>query len=229
RIDRFAVKSENREATGGELFEQAVPYDYGLPLEIEVERESIWEAGSTSNSDYLVVRGQMGRYWMRLLKQAGMGSASVKTAFLSRFGFEDASQNPGVDEAKQLEAAQLQSEAPAWQALQAVKGRLPDGRKLLVAIEKGDFDTWVDDQFGAGGQLLKDLGLDFRSWFYRLYSQPETDVEDAWAPSYLEYQFATSAPVDQSGEQRATLVAEQYHQGHLDWYSFDIDEQNQLE
>ena len=229
RIDRFAVKSENREATGGELFEPAVPYDYGLPLEIEVERESIWEEGSTSNSDYLVVRGQMGRYWMRLLKQAGMGSASVKTAFLSRFGFEDASQNPGVDEAKQLEAAQLQSEAPAWQALQAVKGRLPDGRKLLVAIEKGDFDTWVDDQFGAGGQLLKDLGLDFRSWFYRLYSQPETDVEDAWAPSYLEYQFATSAPVDQSGEQRATLVAEQYHQGHLDWYSFDIDAQNQLE
>ncbi|HEX6284033.1 MAG TPA: hypothetical protein VFZ71_04135, partial [Pyrinomonadaceae bacterium] len=38
KIDRYAVKSEVRDATGGEQFLNAVPYDQNLPLEIEVER-----------------------------------------------------------------------------------------------------------------------------------------------------------------------------------------------
>jgi len=100
---------------------------------------------------------------------------------------------------------------------------------LLTAIESGDFDQWVEEQFGSERQVLKELGRDFRNWFYRLYSQPQTAKEDAWAPSYLEYQFAVSAPEDESGNNRAMLVAEQYHQGHLDWYSFDIDTQSRLE
>ena len=41
RIDRYAVKSEDPDATGGEQFENAVPYDQSLPLEIEVEREPL--------------------------------------------------------------------------------------------------------------------------------------------------------------------------------------------
>jgi hypothetical protein len=77
--------------------------------------------------------------------------------------------------------------------------------------------------------MLKDLGRDFKSWFYRLYSQPQTEIEDAWAPSYLEYQFAVSAPEDESGETRSMLVAEQYHQSHLDWYAFNIDTESRLE
>ena len=38
RIDRFAVKSENAEATGGEEWLPAVGYDTGMPLEAQVER-----------------------------------------------------------------------------------------------------------------------------------------------------------------------------------------------
>lgn len=230
RIDRYAVKSENREATGGEQYEKAVPYDTGFPLETEVEREPLFEDGPDSNSAYLAVRSQMGRYWMRLLKQAGLGLSNVMGAFLERFGFENVSEKPNPTEAEQLEAAHVQSDAAAWQTLQAVKGRLPDGRRLLTAIESGDFDPWVEGQFEPElRQVLKDLGRDFRTWFYRLYSQPQTGIEDAWAPSYLEYQFAVSAPEDEAGDKRAMLVAEQYHQGHLDWYAFDIDTQSRLE
>src|SRR5215207_7058567 len=58
RIDRFAVKSENREATGGEEWLPAVGYDTGLPLEVQVEREPVWENGAASPRDYLALRGQ---------------------------------------------------------------------------------------------------------------------------------------------------------------------------
>lgn len=230
RIDRFAVKPEQRDATGGKQWEKAIPYDTGFPLETEVEREILFEAGPDDHCAYLSIRSQMGRYWMRLLKQAGLGLQDVKSAFVERFGFEDVAENPGPTDEEQLEAAHIRSDPAAWQSLQAVKGRLPDGRRLLAAIESGDFGLWVEAQFDSGLQQgLKELGLDFKSWFYRLYSQPQTGIEDAWAPSYLEYQFAVSAPENELGDQRAMLVAEQYHQGHLDWYAFDIDRQGRLE
>lgn len=227
RIDRFAVKDENRDATGGEQFQPAVPYDQTLPLEIEVEREPILSGGPEPNTTDLALRSQMGRHWLRLLKQAGL--ADVKNAVLGRFGFEDISAKPkeGLTPVELLELAHLQSDPAAWQSMRAVKGRLPDGRKLLLAIDDGDFDEWVDSS--GLSPVLKDLAKDFISWFNRLFSQPEdTELEDAWAPSYLEYQFAISAPEESSGEKRATLVAEQYYHGTLDWYAFDID-QRQLQ
>lgn len=230
-IDRYAVKSENTEATGGEQFNPAVPYDNGFPLETEVEREILWEEGPDRHTAYLALRSQMGRQWILLLKRAGLGTSDARRVFVShsQFGFDDVVELAASDPAERLEAAHVQSDAAAWQALQAVKGRLPDGRKLLFAIEDGSFDTFVDGEFPSESQLLKALAQDFRSWFHRLYSQPQTGIEDAWAPSYLEYQFAVSAPEDQSGQKRATLVAEQYHQGQLDWYGFDLDPRGRLE
>jgi hypothetical protein len=229
KIDRFAVKSETRDAAGDEQFLNAVPYDQSFPLEVAVERESLLTDGPEPNTADLTLRGQMGRHWMRLLKQAGLGVPEVKTPIVEKFGFDDISEKTTPVGNEQLESAHLQSDPISWQTLRAFKGRLPDGRKLFVAIKTGAFDTWLDSQFAlVRAEALKKLGKDFRSWFDRLYSQPQTDVEDAWAPSYLEYQFAVSAPEDESGEKRATLVAEQYYQGNLDWFAFDIDRQRHL-
>jgi len=228
RLNRFAVKSEDRDATGAEQWQKPVPYDIGLPLEVEVEREPIWDSPAGSAIDYLALRAQMGRHWNHLLQRAGR--AGLKAAFVDRFGFEDVSQTPGPTEAGQLQAAQVQSDPAAWQSLLALSGRLTDGRMLLTAIENSEYDAWVEGEFDPiDRQPLKDLGRDFKTWFYRLYSQPDTAVEDAWAPSYLEYQFAVSAPADASGDTSTMLVAEQYHQGHLDWYAFDIETERRLE
>ena len=230
RLDRYAVKSEARDATGGEQFLNAVPYDQKLPLEIEVEREPLLTEGSEPNTTDLSLRTQMGRHWMRLLKQAGLGLTNIQTAIVGEFGFEDISEKSPLVGPEELEAAHLQSDPAAWQTLLAVKGRLPDGRKLLLAVRSGAFDTWLDTQFDPTvSQTLKDLGKDYLRWFERLYSQPQTDIEDAWAPSYLEYQFAVSAPEEESGEKRAMLVAEQYYHGSLDWFVFDLDRRRSLE
>ncbi len=233
RIDRFAVKDENRDATGGEQFQEAVPYDQTLPLEIEVERELLLPAGPKRNTEDLALRSRMGGHWVRLLKQAGL-PVDIKNAIVKEFGFVDISDKDKetLTRNELLELAHLQSDPHAWQSLHAVKGRLPDGRRLLVAIERGEFETWLGttsfdlDQI----EVLRDLARDYLSWFRRLYSQPETpEKEDAWAPSYLEYQFAVSAPEDTSGEKRAMLVAEQYYHGNLDWYAFDIDSRRRLQ
>lgn len=220
RIDRFAVKSENPEATGGEEWLPAAGYDTGMPLETRVEREPIWDNSAASSDDSLALRGQIGRQWVRMLRGAGL--ETLKNAFVDRFGFEDAADG--------LETAHVQSDPAAWQALQAFTRRLPDGRRLLTALDNGELGAWIEAQFDAAVQgVLQDLARDFRSWFYRVYSQPDVVAEDAWAPSYLEYQFAVAAPADEPAANRTLLVAEQYHQGHLDWYAFGIDPKRRLE
>ena len=228
RIDRFAVKSENRNALGGEQWQPGVVYDVEVPLEAEVEREPIWQREADNRVSYLALRAQVGRQWLRMLGQAG--HPTLRGAFVTRFGFEDPVGAVNGTDAEQLEDAHVRSDPNAWQSLQAYKGRLPDGRRLLVAIENGEFEVWVDRELDAPvRQAIKDLGRALKSWFHRVYSQPAAAVEDAWAPSYLEYQFAVSAAADATGSTRDVLVAEQYHQGHLDWYAFERDPSTRLE
>lgn len=235
RLDRYAVKSADGGPTGADEWQPAVSYDLGTPLEVQVEREPIWAGGAPTRDDYIALRGQMGRHCLRMLREAGLETLSLafetlKLAFIEQFGFEDVREGSGTTEAEQLEAAHVQSDPGAWQVLEAFLARLPDGRRLLTAIENGQFDLWVDDRFDPGvRQTLKDLGQDFKRWFYRLYSQPATLREDAWAPPYLEYQFAVSAPADTSEAKRTMLVAEQYHQGRLDWFAFEIDRTGRLD
>jgi hypothetical protein len=225
RIDRYAVRPAVEAPAGNLRWGPAVPYDIGTPLEVQVEREPVWPAGTASRDDDLALRGQMGRHWVRLLRHAGL--EPLKPRFVERFGFEDVLD---VTPAGKLEAAHVRSEPTAWQVLQTFLGRLPDGRRLLTAIENGEFGAWIQDQFdGSVHPVLEDLAANFRDWFHRLYSQPQTASEDAWAPPYLEYQFAVSAPADASQETRTVLAADQYHQGHLDWYAFEVDSGAQLD
>jgi hypothetical protein len=223
RLDRFAVRSRDAAATG---YQPAVPYDQSTPMEVQVERESIWQTMLPSADEYLALRAQMGRHWLRLLRAAGR--ESLRGLFVGEYGFVDVRDEGTPTE--QVEAAHVQSDPAAWQVLAASLRRLPDGRRLLEAIGAGAFDSFVDNQVDpALRDAVKDLARDFARWFERLYSQPDSPAEDAWAPPYLEYQFASSAPADATEETRTTLVAEQYHHGRLDWYAFEVDRGANLE
>jgi hypothetical protein len=227
RLDRFAVKSSEGQQ-GGNEFQPAVPYDLATPLEVQVEREPIWTTASATRDEYVSVRAQMGRQWLRMLRDSG--NESLKGIFIEEFGFQDVREGSGSTEAEQLEAAHVHSDSAAWQVLAALLGRLPDGRRLIDAIESGGFDAFVDARVETSvREPIKALAQDFRAWFYRLYSQPATRSENAWAPPYLEYQFAASSPADTSEAKRTTLVAEQYHQGRLDWFAFDVDRAGALQ
>jgi hypothetical protein len=210
RLNRYSVKND-----------QAVGYNDRLPLETMVEREPI-------HFD-LMTRAQMGRHWFKLIEniQGLEDIDGVKGHYLAEYPLtEPGSESLDENEAKFLQA-QIRSDRKAWQILKALEGRVVDGEKLLQAIRSASSDhaNWLastdisaDDQ----SKLLIEAPA-FEAWFRRVYSQPDALDNASWADSYLEYQFKCSAPADEEGEQQTVLVAEQYHQGDLDWYSFRID------
>lgn len=84
------------------------------------------------------------------------------------------------------------------------------------------FREWLDGQAGissADKSALANLGVGLVAWFRRMYSQSESPAENAWKFSQLEYGFALGTPPSRQN----VLVADEYYQGHVDWYSFDID------
>tara|TARA_R110000744_G_scaffold221454_2_gene340414 strand:- start:342 stop:1664 length:1323 start_codon:yes stop_codon:yes gene_type:complete len=66
---------------------------------------------------------------------------------------------------------------------------------------------------------LNDLAGRFVDWFENLYFQPSEKGNPSWRSSFLEYQFACSAP--KQGSEKV-LIADEYYHGHLDWYNLDI-------
>ncbi len=192
----------------------AVAFDNSLPLETKVEREPI--------PLDLMTRAQMGRHWLKLIRPLGN---NLGTRYLAEFGFLDP--QPGLEE------AQLQSDRLALQTLRALKGRAVDGGRLLLAM-RADPDqhaAWLAETV-PNATLRRGLtgaAQDFQRWFQRTYSQPEALDDPAWADSYLEYQFACATPGEGDDQQQTVLFAEQYHQGHLDWYSFDLASASQLQ
>lgn len=198
RINRYAMK-------GG----KSVAYNDDLPLEARVEREII--------PFDLSLRIQMGRHFMKLLKLSGR-DVEYKAEYLAKY--------PLKDPANKVEEEALFSDLEAWQLFSAARGRIIDGAALLKDIQSGGHDSWVATNIESGDRdSIRDTASTFEDWFKRVYNQPEDFDDSAWAPSYLEYQFACSAPDDE--DKQTVLAAEQYHHGHLDWYSFDIDSRNE--
>jgi hypothetical protein len=211
RINRYAARSG-----------PAFAYDDSLPLETKVEREAIFSNEKKSKTVDLSIRVRMGRYWLKLLKQ--MTGNNYRDEYLKEYAFEDPAEIENPDDQQKLNLAHLQTNRKAWQMFEAVKNRVVDGYKLLAAIPSGDHETWVNNNpdILQKGDVL-DAAREFVNWFNRIYSQPGISEDTAWAPSYLEYQFACSAPADESGDRKTVLAAEEYQHGHLDWYSFDVE------
>jgi hypothetical protein len=99
------------------------------------------------------------------------------------------------------------------QLLNAVQGKVFDGYSLYQAIISGSVP-------GAIQNALSPEIEDFRNWFRRNYNQPDTNINPAWLPSRLEYQFAISSTTGETTSKK--LTADHYPGGHLDWYSFDV-------
>src|SRR6185503_20712314 len=61
-----------------------------------------------------------------------------------------------------------------------------------------------------------------------LFSQPDADT--AWVPERMEYEFAVAAPVTSSSgvSDELVLLASEYFNGHLDWFSFEVDSKHKL-
>ena len=181
----------------------AFPYDENIPLETKVEAEKL------TASLFLAV--QMGRSFLKLMKKDGLAAALPR--FIGKY---------------KLVYDPHPNDTEGWQLLNAVTGTIFDGFLLYndittVVAGKSRFQQWMDDELLSASDQDKFniIAEDFTSQHARNYTQPADATHSAWLPSELEYQFAVSA-MEEQGQQK-TLTVDRYHEGHLDWYSFDID------
>jgi len=186
------------------------PLDGAAPLEALVERRPVpVTVGGYQTS--LGIRLLAGRQWVKRLRAAGL--SGLEGAFRTAYPIEPPDPASVADYV-------VTAHAPAWQTFAAVAGRVVDGLALYLHLA-GDTSHLASDGLGLSGadkDAVDGLGPDFAAWFARLYLQPAGPDEDSWVPSHLEY--AVGLTVNAPDGPR-TLVADEYHGGHLDWYSVD--------
>jgi len=173
-------------------------YDEATPLEVMVEREPVpWTHA---------LRVQVGHFFLRLHSPALRSKYAGK--YLTAFPF---AQNDDDAFAGDIGGLNLYV---------ATRGRDLDGEQLVTAIRDATFTTIVNIDppdlaavTTAAGQLV--------AWLTRQYSQPVDGTAAAWDPERLTYAFRAAAPLN--GEAQHVLDARRYHEGRIDWYTFDLD------
>jgi hypothetical protein len=191
-----------------------------MPLETRVEREPIpltlrELAGGEAFSDVLLAV-RLGKQLLRLMADAGLDAHY--RLYVSAFPIRVLPAAPAVATERVVE--DIEAEAIA----SAVAGRIADGVAVWRAAALGRHDDWLDAQPGGDKPELKALVAGFADAcserLGRVFTQPASAGETAWVSNHLEHQFAVGAQAD-SEDSRPVLRADQYSEGHLDWYSFD--------
>jgi hypothetical protein len=181
------------------------------PLEVLTEHQPIPSSLGTRPVS-LDLRLLMGRHWAKLLRAAGL--PTLQPLFLTEYPItapdpEDEADHP------------VTAHPAVWQTYLAVAGRAVDGMALFEHLV-ADPGHLASDGLGLTGtdkDTVDTLGGQFVDWFDRLLHRPEDPGDDSWLPHHLEYGVALSAPTPNGPR---TLIADEYHGGHLDWYSFDV-------
>lgn len=185
-------------------------FDSAVPLEAKVEQRPIpFKTGTQKIS--LDLRLLMGRQWLKLVSKIG----DFKADFMATYPV-------ALPDPEQKSDALVTAHPEAWQGFAAAAGRSMDGAELYFYL-KSNATHHAYDGTGVPDDKKGDIdaaAAKFIAWFERLYYQPSDPVNNAWKPSFLEYQFAASAPVA-DGEK--VMTADEYYHGHLDWYNLDID------
>ena len=186
----------------------AMQFDVAVPLEVKVENQKIpFKLGGQEIS--LDLRLIMGRHWLKLLDAKSL-LLSLKADYLTNYGFS-------VPDPTAESDVQVCAHLEVWQQFAAVAKRSIDGYKLyqdLVLVADKVTAPDINEE-----TILVDVRDKFVGWFNNLYYQPVEDDNPSWQPERLEYQFSCSAP---EKEKEKVLIADEYYQGHLDWYSLDV-------
>ena len=191
------------------------PYTDEVPLETVIEAENI-------NFDYKT-RVRVGQQWFKMLGQYGFGK-DIRQAFIQSYPVHHP-QISNTDAAGEVVSkSKLLSNHAAMQFVDAASGRSMDGYAFYRALHN-DPATVIAMHFGhlSNTELAKatDMAGDFMNWFEQLYYIPQGGVNSSWNKKQLEYEFDCALP----GEARNTVLkAEEYYNGNLDWFSFDIDD-----
>lgn len=207
------------------------PFEENAPLEAQVERRPIpfrqFQRVMENESIKLVeqkfsldLRLLMGRQWIKLLRHAGFDDGP--TATLVETFIKDNRYSVKVPDPTNPEDAHLCAHPEVWAVLAAVAGRCMDGAELYLYLKMHSSNRASDGIASLDPNqtdAIDTLGTRFIEWVEKLFYQPSGSEQDAWLPDRLEYQFAVSV---QEGTNEKVFSAEEYYQGQLDWFNFDM-------
>jgi hypothetical protein len=190
----------------------AGPYDDSIPLETQVERQPLVQSATVAGLDGLRLAVDSGRHFLRLLQQQPISAdyAGVLTAAYA------------VPALTENQRAVLDPETAAYADL--VAGRALDGRRLRASL--GDpanpsLDPALPIPAADRAEVLE-AARAWLAWSDALFSLPG---DQAWQPDRLEYSFSLATRLGDDnfgGQLPVNLTAQQYDDGALDWYSFDV-------
>lgn len=199
--------------------EAAESIDQTSLLETEVEQEFV---------DYdLALRLEMGQHFFRILRKK-LGDAGATASETSAILLEFRTTSTPISlsfviPTDDISNVGVHSNRNLLKVLSASsQNRTIDGGKLMDYLKSGV--SFVASAFSTSATyeaVINAAGVDFKSWFDRVYSQPIDENDSAWIPSRMEYQFACSTPEEDGSS--TILSADEYYHGHLDWYSFDLE------
>jgi hypothetical protein len=192
-----------------------------LPLEARVEREPIpftlRELSTGEVFSDVLLAARWGKRLLRVFTDAK--HASDYRLYLARFPLRVLPTAPAPPAERRVE--DIEAEVIA----RSLAGQVADGVAVWRASVLGTHDAWLTEQLGVDHAalilLVKAFADACSQSVARLFTQPEASGDSAWVPNHLEYQFAVGPEADARQPSNPTLRAEQYDQGHLDWYSFD--------
>ena len=121
------------------------------------------------------------------------------------------------------ERAALDSDALAY--LELVAGRALDGRRLRAALGDAS-DPHLDPALGLPAGDVAEVLEACRAWMHQqdsLCAVPP-DGGRTWQQDRLEYAFSMATRMGSDAFAERTLTAENFANGTLDWYSFDLNE-----
>jgi hypothetical protein len=183
-----------------------------MPLEAVVERRPVRAAGPFDASSSIRLAAESGLHFLRLLDAQQM-TRSYRREFIARYALEGATDS---------ERATLDGETLDYWDLMG--GRVPDGRLLLEAWRAADGQRLplpAEPAIAAGDRAEVNAAIDaWLAYYDSLFSEP-AEGSDAWQRERMEYAFSLGAA-------ETTLTAAEYHGGHLDWHSVDVDPALQL-
>lgn len=186
-----------------------------VPFETQVEsRRAQFTIGADEVA--LDLRLQFGRRWLKLIS----GIGAYAELYIAKYSIE-------LPDRTRRENAAACAHAEVMQSFAAVAGRGMDGVSLYQYL-KGDATRHAYDGVAVPGihrAAIDTAAGKFVEWVERVYGQPRSAGDNpAWNPARLEYRFACSGPDPDpaaAGPEK-TYVAEEYYQGTLDWYAFDL-------
>lgn len=198
--------------------EPAVDYSDSTPMETNVEALNF-------QFDYKT-RISIGNQWFKILKSIDL-LTQYKQLFISEYPVKVPEILENESALSVIRKSKVLSNHEACQFVSATAGRSMDGYDLFEVIDKQNPTLPANILSQVSNHHLANLNTaiqTFVQWVNELYYIPPSGQNESWNKKQLEYEFGCSLPDEANNN--TILKANEYYQGTVDWFSFDIDPKN---